>query len=249
MSLLLSPFELFLVLSGPFVGSWLATLAVSWPQWPEASLLRSACGRCAHPLPAWRMIPLVSFAIQRGRCAYCRAPISPVHPALEAACLFGASIAVLATDGGQAAGGAMLSWLLAYAAAVDERALEIPDWSSLALAMAGLVLAAGQGLPALAQAFAGALIVGAVLGGVHLLWRRLAGREGLGAGDVKLAAACAVWTGPVLAAPAIALAGLATLARIAVQPELRRPGARIAFGPGLGAGFFAIWAANAAYGP
>lgn len=194
------------------------------------------------------MVPFISFALQRGRCAYCRAPISAIHPAMEAACLFGALTAVIAADAGQAAGGALLSWLLAYAAAVDERAFEIPDWSSLTIAVTGFGLAAPHGLPALAQAAAGALLTGGALACVHLAWRRFTGQEGLGRGDVKLAAACAVWTGPALAAPAVALAGLATLARVALQPGLRRPGVRIAFGSGLGAGFFAVWAVHTGIG-
>lgn len=246
MSLALSPFEVFLVLAGPFVGSWLATLALSWPHWP-VSLARSRCGACHRALPAWRMIPLVSFALQGGRCAYCRAPISPLHPGVEAACLLGAVIAVLAADAAQAGAGAIFSWLLAYAAAVDERTFELPDWSSAAIAFTGLALALPQGQAALLQAGAGALLAGAGLAGVHLAWRSLTRQEGLGRGDIKLAAACAIWTGPVLAVSAIALAGLATLIRVALQPSLRRPGTRIAFGPGLGAGFFAIWALQTVY--
>lgn len=235
-------------MAGPFVGSWLATLALSWPRWPALSFSRSQCAACDIVLPAWRMIPFVSFALQRGRCAYCRAPISPVHPAVEGACLFGALIAVLAADGGQAGAGALLSWLLAYGAAVDELTFEIPDWSSLAIAITGLGVAAGEGLVAVAHAASGALLAGAALAAIHLAWRQFTAQDGIGRGDVKLAAACAVWTGPALAAPAIALAGLTTLAGVAIRPDLRRPGTRIAFGPGLGAGFFLIWAARAAFG-
>src|SRR5690625_2844408 len=45
---------------------------------------RSKCPACDHTLAWWALVPVVSWAALRGRCAYCKAPISPVYAAVEA---------------------------------------------------------------------------------------------------------------------------------------------------------------------
>ncbi len=44
---------------------------------------RSQCPRCHHTLHAHNLIPLFSWFYQRGKCEYCRAPISTIYPILE----------------------------------------------------------------------------------------------------------------------------------------------------------------------
>lgn len=63
---------------------------------------RSKCPRCGHTLAWYDNIPLVSFAILRGRCRHCRAPISWQYPAVEllTAILFILSASVLLQAGG-----------------------------------------------------------------------------------------------------------------------------------------------------
>ena len=72
-------------LLGACVGSFLHVLALRWSevlnQVPQAGLIqalsgRSACPSCHHTLKAWHMVPVVSFALLRGRCAHCKAPIA-----------------------------------------------------------------------------------------------------------------------------------------------------------------------------
>src|SRR5262245_6544644 len=45
---------------------------------------RSACPHCGHPIGALQNVPVLSFLILRGRCAGCRARISPRYPVIEA---------------------------------------------------------------------------------------------------------------------------------------------------------------------
>ncbi|MBI1755187.1 prepilin peptidase [Candidatus Azambacteria bacterium] len=47
---------------------------------------RSRCPRCGHTLSWYELIPLLSFAIQQGRCRACRGPISWQYPLVELAC-------------------------------------------------------------------------------------------------------------------------------------------------------------------
>ena len=242
MSPVVTPLDIFVIVGAPFIGSWLATLALSWPQWPELNQHRSRCGACGVRLPVWRMIPIASWFLQRGRCAACASAISSVHPLMEAACLAGATFTVIVANDDETLAAAVFAWLLAYASAVDERTLELPDWSSAAILGFGLMVAFGSGQEDFLTALSASLLVAGALAGVRLVWLKVYRRDGLGLGDVKLAAACAAWTGPLLAAPAIAVAGAITLMRIALQPSMSTAGARIPFGSGIAAGFFIVWA-------
>ncbi|MCX8006487.1 MAG: prepilin peptidase, partial [Burkholderiaceae bacterium] len=71
--------------------------------WP-----RSHCPACQTPIPWYRNVPLVSFALQRGRCAVCGAAIRWRYPLVElvsaalwAGCAwrYGATAAALAWAG------------------------------------------------------------------------------------------------------------------------------------------------------
>ena len=120
-------------LLGACVGSFLHVLALRWSevlnQVPQAGLIqalsgRSACPSCHHTLKAWHMVPVVSFALLRGRCRSCHAPISWRYPAVEA--LTGVLFALGLIDTGYQFGGrnpeagldcsGMVSWIFDQAA-------------------------------------------------------------------------------------------------------------------------------------
>ncbi len=44
---------------------------------------RSECPHCQHKLHAKNLIPLVSYLVQWGKCAYCKQKISRIYPVLE----------------------------------------------------------------------------------------------------------------------------------------------------------------------
>src|ERR1700753_906505 len=50
-------------------------------------LARSTCPHCERRLSGWEMVPLVSFALLRGRCRSCDRPIGLSHPAVELAAI------------------------------------------------------------------------------------------------------------------------------------------------------------------
>lgn len=47
---------------------------------------RSECPECKHKLWARNLIPVVSYLIQWGKCAYCKKKISRIYPVLELLC-------------------------------------------------------------------------------------------------------------------------------------------------------------------
>jgi leader peptidase (prepilin peptidase)/N-methyltransferase len=94
----------------------------------------------------------------------------------------------------------LLGWAMLAIAAIDARRFMIPDALSLPAIALGL-LASGSLLdPASDGPVSLDHVIGAGLGGagfwlVREAYRRLRGREGLGLGDIKLAAAAGAWTG------------------------------------------------------
>src|SRR5260221_78187 len=44
---------------------------------------RSRCPSCGHKITALENVPLVSWAVLRGKCSGCKAPISAKYPAVE----------------------------------------------------------------------------------------------------------------------------------------------------------------------
>ena len=125
--------RLFLLLSGPFVGDYVATLAAAWPRAPRPVLGRSQCARCGAPIAPVRAIPLVSWALQRGRRGCCDGRIPIVYPLGEAAGLAAGAAAMFIPSLPAAIWAYALDMTLAYVALVDLRRFSIPTWGVVAL--------------------------------------------------------------------------------------------------------------------
>jgi len=78
---------------GACIGSFLNVLLYRIPQGREWVKTPSACPKCGHALSAADLIPILSWAFLRGRCRYCRAPVSKKYPLVETAS--GLSFAIL----------------------------------------------------------------------------------------------------------------------------------------------------------
>ena len=144
----------------------------------------------------------------------------------------------------------LLGWAMLAIALVDAQRFTIPDVLSLPAIPAGL-LASGYMLDPWSSALVsldhaiGTCLGGAVFWLVREAYWRLRGREGLGLGDVKLAAAGGAWIGwehlfgVVLLAATVAL-GLA--AALAVLRHKSLSGAeRIPFGTFLAPSIWIVW--------
>ncbi|MEA1833479.1 A24 family peptidase [Methylobacterium durans] len=141
--------------------------------------------------------------------------------------------------------GALLVLLLlaATAAAVDIRAMIIPDAVNLMILVTGLSASLLLGTVEPASALAGALLGGGLLLGVRAAFRSRRGYHGLGLGDVKFVAAAGTWTGLEGLAPMLLAASLTALAYMGAR-RLLDPGfdtgRRIPFGPFLALGTAAV---------
>ena len=208
----------------------------------------SACPHCGHAIRPWENIPLVSYALQRGKCSSCKAPISARYPLVEAltgilaaACVvrFGPTVTALAAFGFCAA-------LLALTF-IDLDTFLLPDSITLPLVWAGLLfnlMAGPAAFTDLRSAVLGATAGYLLLWSVYWLFKLATGKEGMGYGDFKLLAAIGAWFGWTMLPLAI-LASSAVGAIVGISLILLRRQGRdtpIPFGPYLaGAGIVTLF--------
>lgn len=238
-------------LIGAIIGSFLATVLIRWPAGRSALGGRSACDNCAEPLRAHELVPILSWAFQRGRCRRCHAAIDPTHPLVEAASgLIGATAFAIAPDE-RGAALALFGWLLLLAAMLDARHFWLPHLLSAIIAVAGLPLgglamqAAAVSAP-LEWRVAAALVIFLLLVLIAAIFRRLRGVEGIGGGDPPFVAAVVLWTGPLVLPFLLLFASAAGIA-IALVRRARQPDAepRLPFGTLIVLAVpFALWAAS-----
>lgn len=143
-----------------------------------------------------------------------------------------------------AAFGLCLAALLAALAREDLRRMILPDWLNALLALAGLAQSLALGDPEPWDAIAGGIVAGGLMLAIAVFYRHARGVDGLGYGDVKLAAAGGVWTGLAGIGPMLLVASASAGAVIALRAARAGkldPSTRHPFGPWLALGVFGAW--------
>jgi leader peptidase (prepilin peptidase)/N-methyltransferase len=229
---------------GLIAGSFLAAASMRWPERRSIMRGRSVCDSCAAPLGPIELIPLLSWAMQRGRCRRCGAKIDPRHPAIELAAAMLGAVAFAAHPGPLGLVTALFGWWLLLIAIIDLEEHWLPDWLTLPLLPLGLAAAwAGFGPPLIARA-AGAAVGWAVLVLIAWLYRRLRGRDGMGGGDPRLLGAIGAWVG-ALQLPAILLGagllGLATALAMRLRGETVTGTSRLPLGTLMALAAWPAW--------
>ena len=143
-----------------------------------------------------------------------------------AACLLAAALSAVLLPFPLAAFAAALGALTVLIAVVDLDRYIIPDSAVLAMLVLGLALAAVEGgdnwAGALTDAGLRAVVTGGALYLLGAAYRRLAGIDGLGFGDVKLAAAAGPWLMWPTLPFAVAVAAVAALLMTGMRAMLMR---------------------------
>jgi leader peptidase (prepilin peptidase) / N-methyltransferase len=220
---------------GLVAGSFITVVAHRVPRGESVVAPRSRCPACGVQIAAYDNVPVVSWVVLRGRARCCGASISARYPLTELClgALWAAVVAALWGDWGEIALGLVLvSALLAVTLTDLERRI-IPNKVLIVTVVLGVAIAAVSDPGSLPERAAAAVAAG----GLFFL-AALAYPQGMGLGDVKLAATMGLLLGRNVA-PAIlialvagALVGLVKMAREGVAA--RKQG--IPFGPFLALG-------------
>lgn len=227
---------------GAVFGSFANVLIYRLPRRESIVVPPSRCPQCGTRIAPWHNIPIVSYLALRGRCAACRAPISPRYLIVELATgvvmaglvwRFGPSLIALRFG--------VLAFALLVVFFTDLEHHIIPNAITYPGILIGLALSAasGQG-PA-------ALVAAASAGAVFLLIG-VVSRGGMGGGDMKLAAMIGAFLGApaVIVALFLAVALGATAGVVLLVLRLRTRKDAIPFAPAMAAGaMIAVFGSNA----
>lgn len=175
-------------LMGLVMGS--ATSAIAWrvPRGQSWVRGRSGCPSCGATLTAADLVPLLSFLASRGRCRHCGAPIGWRYPLTEILC--GAWAVLVYVKAGPVPALPFLAvwgFLMLALMWIDLDFQLLPD----ALTLPGTLVALAAVLPRPGGPHHALLGIAVGSGLLWLLawgYLRLRNQEGLGGGDIKLAA-------------------------------------------------------------
>jgi leader peptidase (prepilin peptidase)/N-methyltransferase len=177
----------------------------------------SRCPKCNAAIKPYQNIPVISYVLLGGRCASCKANISPRYPAVELATAI-LSVAVVWRFGWhwQSAAALLFTWSLTALTVIDLDHQILPDIITLPLLWVGLLLSLAwsarlaEPIPVDPRS----AIIGAVAGYTSLwlvFWafKLLTGKEGMGYGDFKLFGAFGAWMGWMMLPLILLIAALA----------------------------------------
>lgn len=191
---------------GALIGSFLNVVIHRVPREESIAFPASHCPSCDAAIRPYDNIPVVSWAVLRGRCRSCRAPISARYPAVELLTAVMFALTYLLHSGLTLS----LPFDLAFVAAIlalifiDAEHMILPNvitYPGAALALLARVVVPNlygvatlggaqtqlrPWLVSLGGALLGALVGGGFLWLVGWLWERARGVEAMGLGDVKM---------------------------------------------------------------
>ncbi|HWO16308.1 MAG TPA: prepilin peptidase [Solirubrobacterales bacterium] len=222
-------------LGGLIAGSFVTVVAHRVPRGESIVGPRSRCPACGAQIAAYDNVPVLSWALLRGRARCCGAAISARYPLTELAlgALYAATVLVLWDDPAEVALGLVFVTALVAITLTDLERRIIPNKILIVATVLGVAIAAIADPGSLPER-----AIAAVAAGGLLFLAALAYPRGMGMGDVKLAAVMGLFLGRNVA-PAILVALLAGslvgLAMIARHGAAARKKA-IPFGPFLALG-------------
>src|SRR4030043_587669 len=175
------------IIFGAMVGSFLNVCILRLPKEESIIWPGSHCPHCKKPIKFYDNIPLISYLLLRGKCRYCKGPISAQYPLVEGITALSSLVLFMRF-------GPSLSYLIYFAfvaaliviTVIDLYHQIIPD--VISLPGIGVGLLASLLLPQITffNSLLGVLLGGGSLFLVATVYQWLFKREGMGGGDVKL---------------------------------------------------------------
>ena len=183
---------------------------------------RSRCPACGHELTALELVPVLSWAFQRGRCRACGAKVSVRYPLTELGFALVTVLCLLRFDlTPLCLRNFLFLCVLFLLTLTDLEDMTIPDGCHIAAILVWMAalpfLFTGWG--DVMRSLLAAVVFGGGLLGISLVMDKVLGRDSMGGGDIKLFAVVGLYLGIVgtlfalLAACVLGLAMNAALKR------------------------------------
>ena len=207
-------------------------------------LPHSHCPHCQAEIKPWQNLPLISYALLRGRCGQCREPISARYPLVELLTAVLSGVVAWQFGFGWAAGAMLLlTWALLTLSLIDADTQLLPDAIVLPMLWLGLIINSTGLFTDIHSALWGAVFGYLSLWSVYWVFKLISGKEGMGFGDFKLLAMLGAWGGWQLLPLTILLSSLvgAVWGSIILKSRGDSNATPLPFGPYLAiAGWIAI---------
>ena len=184
------------IIFGGMIGSFLNVCICRLPKEQSIVWPGSHCPHCQKPIRFYDNIPLLSYFLLKGKCRYCKRPISIQYPVVEGITALSSLFLIMRF-------GPSLSFLFYFAfiaaliviTVIDLYHQIIPD--VISLPGIGVGLLASLLVPEITfwNSLIGILLGGGSLFLVATLYQWLFKREGMGGGDVKLLAMIGAFLG------------------------------------------------------
>jgi len=191
---------------------------------------RSMCTSCKHDLHWNDLIPVFSFLFLKGKCRYCKDPISPRYPIVE--CLNSILWMMAGIKYGLTLGavcyGVFFSVLIVLSA-IDWETQEIPYCLQISIALIGLFSLLIPGFPGIKERIIGMLIISVPMALGAML-------NAFGGGDVQLMFVSGFFLGWKAIVVAVFVAIFAAAIHAVIALKKKGAGTKIPFGPYLAFG-------------
>lgn len=183
--------------AGLIVGSFLNVCIHRLPRGESIVFPPSHCPACGATIAPDDNVPILSWIWLGRKCRTCRAPISFRYPLVEAAnALFWTAAAMRSSGPADFLAMASLASACLVLLFIDLDWQLLPDAVTLPLAAVGLALSFFRRQMSPRESLAGLALGAGSLALVAIGYRVLAGREGMGWGDVKMLGMVGAFLGP-----------------------------------------------------
>ena len=172
---------------GTIIGSFLNVCIYRIPAGKSIVSPPSSCPNCGHQIRWYQNIPILSYLFLGAKCASCKTKISLRYPAIEF--LTGILFAAVLYDFGFSVA-TLVYWLFVAALVtitfIDLDHQIIPDVISLPGIIVGFICSFFIPWLSWVDSSLGILLGGGILLSIAWLYEKIAHREGMGGGDIKL---------------------------------------------------------------
>lgn len=149
----------------------------------------SHCPTCRHPLKPWHNIPIISYLVLQGRCAFCNVRISMRYPLVEfICCITSVYVAMRFGISEKTLVGLVFTWIAISLTFIDIDHHLLPDALTLLLVWVGLFASIFNVFASSQDAIIGAIAGYMVFATIQWLFHFATGKDGMGQGDYKFLA-------------------------------------------------------------